>query len=318
MKNVARTVIKTLNTPLGETPLAELKAGDLLGIMDEEVIEPEGIVEEPDIDIDIDIDVDGETVGTIIDMLEVADMDMDLLHPPVIPPIIAPTYRINAVSLLLSQNFYKNIKSVYLKDSRTSNDGVISSGGVVPGEDDIALSRNAVGNSHGELPTTVRHEGRKDGTRDGDKGRKNFRGIHRCVKTRAGHQLDLRAVHDGTVRGCDERREGLHREHAIARWARGNEGCSQGKDLIEVEGIIKRLRRRCFAKVGAQVCAVAGLDGQDAAGGCEVGAVHDGGGSTEIGAHTDTFQDAGKGHEALHVGGWERVVASRNGLGSSS
>jgi hypothetical protein len=254
MKNAARTAIKTLNTPLGETPFAELKAGDLLGIMDEEVIEPEGIVEEPDIDIDIDID--GEAVGTIIDMLEVADMnmdmDMDLLHPPLIPPIIAPTYRINPVSLLLSQNFYKNIKSVYLKDSRASNDGVISSGRVAPGEDDIALSRNAVGDSHGDLPTTVRHEGRKDGTRDGDKGGKNIRGIHRCVKARAGHQLDLRAVHDGTVRGCGERREGLHGEHAIAGWARGNEGCSQGKDLIEVERGIKRLPRRCFAKVGAR------------------------------------------------------------------
>jgi hypothetical protein len=81
MNNAAAPAIRTLRTPLGESPLAELKTGDLLAIAEAEVIEPEDILMEPDIE--------GEAVGFIIDMLVM----LDLLHPPTIPPILAPTYR---------------------------------------------------------------------------------------------------------------------------------------------------------------------------------------------------------------------------------
>lgn len=222
MKNAATAAIKTLMAPLGEIPLAELKTGDLLGIIDEEVMDPDGIVEEPDMDIE------DEAVGIIIDMLDEPDIGqvLDFEQPPVIPPIIAPTYRINPVSLLQTGNFFlkKNIKSNYLEDSGASNDSVISNGGVALGEDDVALSGNAAGNSHGEFSTTVRHQRGEDGTSDGDKGGEDIRGVHRGVETRAGHQLDLGAAHDGSARGRGERREGLHGEHAVARGARGNEG----------------------------------------------------------------------------------------------
>lgn len=130
MKNAATAAIKTLIAPLGEIPLAELKTGDLLGIIDEEVIEPDGIVEEPDMPIEgeavgIIIDMLDEPVGIIIGMLDepegiIMDMldepDIDSEHPPVIPPIIAPTYQITPVSLLRTGNFCKRKKE---KENKT-------------------------------------------------------------------------------------------------------------------------------------------------------------------------------------------------------
>ena len=99
MKNAAAAAIRKPRIPLGETPLAELKTGDLLAIADEEVIE-------------LDTDMDGDAVGIIIDMLVMLDEpDMVLLHPPTIPPIKGPTYQINPVSFHEPRNFFLKIQN---------------------------------------------------------------------------------------------------------------------------------------------------------------------------------------------------------------
>ena len=105
MKNAATTATKTLKTPLGETLPTELKTGDLIGIIDEEVIEPEGIVEEPDIDID------GEAGGIIIEILVMLDVpDIVLLHPPKIPlPHLSTNLSNQPCQSSPTRNFYTKI-----------------------------------------------------------------------------------------------------------------------------------------------------------------------------------------------------------------
>lgn len=158
MKKSAAAARRSFRTPLGKTPLAELKTGDLLAIADEEVIEP-------------DTNMDGDAVGIIIDMLVMLDEpDRVLLHPSTIPPIMAPTYQINPVSFQEPRNFFlKNTKSKYLKDSGASNDGVVGNGRVALGQDDVALSRNTSGDRHCELATTVRGKRSKDRASDCNK-----------------------------------------------------------------------------------------------------------------------------------------------------
>lgn len=81
--------MKTPATLLGEMPLAALKAGEVLAIMVDEVIEPGDIVREGEaigVDMGIDIDLD-------IDML---GMGLPHLLPVPMGPMRAPTYRVKS------------------------------------------------------------------------------------------------------------------------------------------------------------------------------------------------------------------------------
>lgn len=176
---------------------------------------------------------------------------------------------------------------IYLDDSRTSKNIVISGLLVALSEDDIALSGNTLGNSDGELSITHGLERSPDWTGDGDEG-----GIHVTstrVEAAASHQVHLRACHDGVHRAHHERGEGLHGKRSVAGGTRDNEGGGDGVHLIEVEGVVEGLGEGDFTERGAQVCAVSGLGGEDAASGCQVGVAHDGGCGSEVGADSDAW-----------------------------
>jgi hypothetical protein len=63
---------------------------------------------------------------------------------------------------------------------------------------------------------------------------------------------------------------------------------------------------------------VAGLDGQDGAGGRQVRLGHDVGGGAQVGGNTDTLEDRGRGQEAVDVRVAKVVCALGNGCGTGS
>lgn len=58
---------------------------------------------------------------------------------------------------------------------------------------------------------------------------------------------------------------------------------------------------------------MAGLDGEDRAGGSEVRCAHDVRRSTEVGAYAHAFEDGGGRNEAQDVGDGEAVLAGSDG-----
>jgi hypothetical protein len=174
---------------------------------------------------------------------------------------------------------------VYLNDSGTSNNVVISGHLVALGEDDVALSSNALRDGDSELAITHRFKGCPDGSGNGDEGGHDVGRAH--VEAGASHEVDLGAGHHGAHVAHGQSGEGLHGEGAVGAGAGNDEGGGHGVDLVEVKGVVEGLGVGLLAEGSAQVGAVAGFHGQDAAGGCEVGIVHDGGSGSEVGADTD-------------------------------
>lgn len=177
---------------------------------------------------------------------------------------------------------------IYLDDSRTSNNIVISRLLISLSQDDVALSGNAFGNSDGELSITDRLERSPDRAGDGDEGSVDIAGAG--VETGTSHQMHLRTCHDGVHRAHCECREGLYGQRAVTGRARGNEGRSDGVHLVEAERVVEGLGKGDFADRGAQVRAVSGFCGENAAGSRQVGVAHDRGCGSEVSADSDTWR----------------------------
>lgn len=175
---------------------------------------------------------------------------------------------------------------IYLDDSRTSNNIVISRLLVALGQDDVALPGNALGDSDGELSTTHRLEGSPDWAGDGNKGGVNT--ANACVEPATGYQLHLRACHDGVHRTHRECGEGLHWQCTVAGGTGGDKGGCNGVYFVEPERVVEGLGEGDFADRGAQVRAVSGFCGEDAASRCQVVLAHDRGCGSEVGADSDT------------------------------
>lgn len=175
---------------------------------------------------------------------------------------------------------------IYLDDGRTGDNVVISGLSVALGQNKVALSGNTLGHSDSELAITHGLDGSPDGSGDGDEGSVDVSCLH--VKALAGSDGDLGTGHDGIHGVHGEGGEGLHGKHAVAGGAFNDEGGGDGVNLVEVERVVECLSEGNFAEGGAQVGAVAGLSGEDAAGGSEVCVVHDVSGSTEVSADSDT------------------------------
>lgn len=121
---------------------------------------------------------------------------------------------------------------------------------------------------------------------------------------------------DGSGGAESEGREGLEGQlglSGVRGRARDDEASGKGVDLVESQGGVEWRWEWGLLVGGADVGAVAGLDGQDGAGGCEVVLVGDAGSSSEVGADSDTLEDTGKCDERLGVGGGEGVGALGDG-----
>lgn len=89
---------------------------------------------------------------------------------------------------------------------------------------------------------------------------------------------------------------------------------SERKDLLRRERGVERLGDGNHPAGGADKGLVAGLDGEDGAGGGEDGAVGDEGGGAEVGRYTHVLEDGGGGDHAGGVGEAEVVCARLDGL----
>lgn len=101
--------------------------------------------------------------------------------------------------------------------------------------------------------------------------------------------------------------ESLDGEGRVLLGAGLDELRGQGEDLVEAERSIKGLREGNLLLGSPDVRGVASLDGEDGASGGEIGLVHDGGSSAEVGGHTNTLEDGGSGNEALDISDTEVV-----------
>lgn len=206
-----------------------------------------------------------------------------------------------------------------LEDGRPSGDGVVGDRLVAGSQDDVALSTHALGNGD-RVGAAGGGGGHKDGASDGDEGAVEL-GVGAVGGDKVGtwsSEGDGCAGGDGASGADCELGEGLDGQGRVGARARDDEGCGEGVDFVKVERVIEWLREGRLPEGGADVRAVSGLDGQYGAGIGEVGLAHDGGGSTEVGADTDTLKDRCKSDEALGVAHTEVVGAFRDGCGSSS
>ena len=191
----------------------------------------------------------------------------------------------------------------YLNDGRAGERGVVGHGGVGVGQDDVALAHDTLG--HGEAEDAV---GDGDG-HDGAAGHGNEGAVQGGGDGRGSGQGDGLARGDSAGGGEGKGGEGHDGQGRVGGRAGGDEGCGEGVDLVEVEWVVECGWEGRLGERGADVGAVARLDGQDRGGGRQVGLVHDGGGGAEVGGNTDTLEDGGQGDEGLGVRGRERVGA---------
>lgn len=115
-----------------------------------------------------------------------------------------------------------------------------------------------------------------------------------------------------------QRWEGLDWQGNVGGRARGDEGSSQGVDLVVGQRGIEWLGEGRLLQGGTDIGRVTSLDSEDGAGCGEVGLAHDIGGSAKIGGNTYAFQNGGGSHKHVHRSDTEGVRALSNRHGASS
>jgi hypothetical protein len=199
-----------------------------------------------------------------------------------------------------------------LNEARASDDGVVGSSGVARGKDNVCLTSKVLGDN--DLEATVDLLGvDKGGASDGDEGSVDLA----LDLVAGGAELDGGAALDLLVgAGGSEHGERLDGQRGVILGARGDEGRSQGVDLVVVERGVEGLGERRLLDGAADEGAVACLDRQDRAGGRQVCLRHDVGGGAEVRGDTNALEDRGGGQEALHACHAEVVGALLDGDGA--
>ena len=137
-------------------------------------------------------------------------------------------------------------------------------------------------------------------------------------------ELDERALgaggsSDRAVHTDGKCREGLEGESGILGWAGGDEGRSDGEDLVEVKGSVVAARPcRILEDRRVHPALMTRLGGENRPGDGEVGLVDDGCRRAEVGRHTDILDHAGEGDERVDVRDRELVRAGLDGLRTES
>jgi hypothetical protein len=201
-----------------------------------------------------------------------------------------------------------------LNNSRSSDNSVIRSSSVAARKHDVALSSNALRN-HDLVGTVHLSRVGEHGAGDGDEGSVNL-ALDLHVLERK-HDLAARLNHH-VRRRSGESGERLDGEGSVGLGAGLNELRGECVNLVVAQWVVEGSGEGGLADGVADVCRVAGLNGQDGAGGGEVCLGHDVRGSTQVGAHTDTLEDRSGSQEAGDVLVPKVVGARIDGLGASS
>jgi hypothetical protein len=204
-----------------------------------------------------------------------------------------------------------------LNNGGASDDGVISGSGVAAGENNVALSSNTLLGDH-DLESTVDLHG----VNEDRAGNSDESSVDLAVNlVSRGLESDLAASldHHASV-GCggSKGRESLDGQRSVGLWAGLDELRSECVDLVVAQRVVEGSGEGRLADGVAYVGRVAGLDSQDGSSGSQVGLGHDVCGGTEVGADTNTLEDAGSGKEGGNVLVSEVVGAGLDGFGSSS
>jgi hypothetical protein len=199
-----------------------------------------------------------------------------------------------------------------LDETGASNDGVVGSSGVARGEHDVCLASKVLGDN--DLEATINRLGVDErGAGDGNEGSVDLA----LDLVALGGEGDGGAALDHLVgAGGSEHGERLDGQREVVLGARGDEGGGESVDLVVVERGVEGLGEGRLLDGAADEGAVACLDGQDRAGGRQVGLRHDVGGGAEVGGNTNALEDRGGGQEARDAGHAEVVGALLDGDGA--
>lgn len=197
-------------------------------------------------------------------------------------------------------------------DDGGAGDGVVVAQGVAGGgEDGVSLAGNGVGHSAVGV-AALDGDGRVDGA-----GNVGPRAVELAGELDAGGLQGDHAVlphRGGVLEG--QSREGGEWQGVVAIRAGLDESRGQGVDLVRIERNIEWGWEGRLGMFGVDVVAdvgvVAGLDGQDGAGGSQVRSLRDGGGSAEIGGDTNALEHAGGCNEGRNIVSKTEVVCGRD------
>jgi hypothetical protein len=202
----------------------------------------------------------------------------------------------------------------YLNNGWASGDGVIRSGILAASENNVRLTRKALG--HDDRETTGNWgSGDESWSSYGDEcsihGGLTGLGLESVAR---GEESDgATNLNRAGARCKRELGESLEWESGVGGWAGDDEWRGEGVDLVRGERGVEWLREWGLLERGAEVGAVAGLDGEDGGGGCEVGFAHYVGGLAGVGGDADALEDGGGGDEGGNVGDAKGVCALLGG-----
>jgi hypothetical protein len=202
----------------------------------------------------------------------------------------------------------------YLNNGWAGGDGVIGSGILAASENNVRLTRKALWHNNGETAgnRSSRNESWASNSNersiDGSLARSSLESVARGEESDSGTSLDR-----SRARCKRELRESLEWQGGVGGWAGDDEWRGEGVDLVRGERGVEWLREWGLLERGAEVGAVAGLDGEDGGGGCEVGFAHYVGGLAGVGGDADALEDGGGGDEGGNVGDAKGVCALLGG-----
>jgi len=214
--------------------------------------------------------------------------------------------------------------STDLDDSRTSNHGIVVDSLVAVRKQQVRLPIDTLRHSDlVTLPIARWLQQRPVRTRHGNERSVNMRIRIRSRESVASSlHANRHAGRDSARRRNGETRECLHGKRRVIGRAGHNEAVRERVHLIRCQRVVVRLRERALGQGGAEVGAMPRFDGEDAAGGRQVGFSGDLRGGAEVGGGAHAFQDAGCGYElgnacdAEGVGalfGWGRAYCVQRG-----
>ena len=163
--------------------------------------------------------------------------------------------------------------STDLDDSRTSNNGVVVDSLVAVREQQVRLPIDTLRHSDlVTLPIARWLQQRPVRTRHGNERSVNMRIRIRSRESVASSlHANRHAGRDSARRRNGETRECLHGKRRVIGRAGHNEAVRERVHLIRCQRVVVRLRERALGQGGAEVGAMPRFDGEDAAGGRQVG-----------------------------------------------
>lgn len=209
------------------------------------------------------------------------------------------------------------------QNRRSSHDSSVVDSLSTVAQHKVALSRNTLRRYfNAEVDTIARlGEVSEDRPSGGNERGVKLRSPGARRQSRSRLELHRLTSSDGSGGGSSDGRVGFHGQGWVGRRAGFDESGREGVDRVGSErDVIGRRERAELLLRGsvAQVRRVARLDGENRAGGSEVVFVSDLAGSTEVGADTNAFEDAGDAEELCDRGRWEAVDAFFRGGGAES